>query len=1132
MANFVPKTNKSGGLGTSSKMWKEVHHVTASFDTVSLIEENSKLVVKDGPLSTQTVDVTGHDGATDGLKLGGTLVTATATQINTISTSDVLDDLNTLGAPASDGQFIVATGAGAFSYEDGATARTSLGLGTGDSPEFTSLTLSGQSSPLNLNSNRLVNLATPVSASDAATKSYVDIAIEGLDIKESVRVATTAAVTLSSDLENGDTIDDITLATGDRILVKDQATSSENGIYIVQASGAPSRSDDLSASDSAAGVFVFVEEGTTNADKGFVCTSDNGSDVVGTDSLSFTQFSGASGGISNLVEDTTPQLGGALDINSQTITGHLIPTTTDTHTLGSASSTWRDLYLGDSGYIYFGEDQDVQLNHTADSGLTLKMGTAQGSEPVLTLQNSVDSQSAHATLRFRSYTTSPASGDTILKMQSIAPNSVAGIHYYSDIITKINSATDGSEAAKTELHVATGGNFSGQNSGTIGLTLSGDSSGNVESIIPNHDGSNSGLVLGSTLLTATAEELNILDTSVVAPNDADVLTYTVTNGTGSLGWSASSGGGISNLVEDTTPQLGGTLDINSQTITGNLIPTTTNTHVLGSTSSTWGDLYLGDSSKIYFGEDQDVFFEHNPDTGLTLDMGVTEGNDEPTLKLVSQGSSATRGPSLNLFFDKTAPTTSEKLGQIIFSGRDSGGALAYYGKIGCIPTEDTDGSETAKIYISPAPASGYPSLPGLTVEGVTGDNTKAIISVTNHNGTDSGLKLGSTLLTATAEELNILDTSVAAPNDADVLTYTVTNGTGSLGWSAASGGAGISNLVEDTTPQLGGTLDINSQAILGSLVSSTSNTYDLGSTSSTWGDLYLGDSSKIYFGEDQDVFLEHDPDNGLMLDLSTDQAAEPVFTLKTAFGSGAAGSTIKFLSESPSSSSGDIIATISAKGNTSVSSLHDYADIRVKVENPTNNIEAGGIYFYSATSGLPAGNLSTEGLKIIGNSSGHINVDVPLHDGANSGLNLGGTLITATAAELNILDTSVATPSNNDDVLTYSGGSLQWAAAAGGGGASAPAVTTYTGSTDYSISTSTGIEEVFLLNPTTTITASLPSASTAGSGYKYQIKNLSTSSIIVEPSGSQTVDTATNFGITNQYSSITIVSDGSNWFII
>ena len=79
----------------------------------------------------------------------------------------------------------------------------------------------------------------PVDANDAESKDYVDSVVAGLSPKEPVRAATTAPGTLALDFENGDVIDGVTLATGDRILIKDQVTATENGLYIVNASGAP-----------------------------------------------------------------------------------------------------------------------------------------------------------------------------------------------------------------------------------------------------------------------------------------------------------------------------------------------------------------------------------------------------------------------------------------------------------------------------------------------------------------------------------------------------------------------------------------------------------------------------------------------------------------------------------------------------------------------------------------------------------------------------------------------------------------------------------------------------------------------------------------------------------------------------
>ena len=144
---------------------------------------------------------------------------------------------------------------------------------------------------VSLNSQTITNLADPVNTQDAATRGFVEATSQGLDVKDSCKVATTGNITISTALNNGDTLDGVTLATNDRVLVKDQSTASQNGIYIVGSS--PTRADDLAAGADAAGMFTFVEQGSVNADNGFVCTSNKGSAVVGTNNLTFAQFSGA-----------------------------------------------------------------------------------------------------------------------------------------------------------------------------------------------------------------------------------------------------------------------------------------------------------------------------------------------------------------------------------------------------------------------------------------------------------------------------------------------------------------------------------------------------------------------------------------------------------------------------------------------------------------------------------------------------------------------------------------------------------------------------------------------------------------------------------------------------------------------
>ena len=153
--------------------------------------------------------------------------------------------------------------------------------------------MAAPTSAVSLNSQKITGLADPTGDNDAANKGYVDGVAQGLDVKDSVVATTTANGALSTAFANGQSIDGVTLQTGDRILIKNQTTASQNGIYNVNASGAPSRATDMATGANAAGAFVFVEQGTVNAENGFTCTSDTGSAVVGTNNLTFAQFSGA-----------------------------------------------------------------------------------------------------------------------------------------------------------------------------------------------------------------------------------------------------------------------------------------------------------------------------------------------------------------------------------------------------------------------------------------------------------------------------------------------------------------------------------------------------------------------------------------------------------------------------------------------------------------------------------------------------------------------------------------------------------------------------------------------------------------------------------------------------------------------
>lgn len=164
-----------------------------------------------------------------------------------------------------------------------------------------------------MGSFKLTNLADPTNAQDAATKAYVDAIKQGLDVKASVRAASSANVDLT--VAGDGTLDGVTLADGDRVLLKDQSTASENGIY--DAVSAADQTTWIRSSDAdedaevTAGLFTFVAEGTSNADSGWLLTTDDPI-TVGTTALSFAQFSGA--GQITAGEGLT-KTGNTLDVN-------------------------------------------------------------------------------------------------------------------------------------------------------------------------------------------------------------------------------------------------------------------------------------------------------------------------------------------------------------------------------------------------------------------------------------------------------------------------------------------------------------------------------------------------------------------------------------------------------------------------------------------------------------------------------------------------------------------------------------------------------------------------------------------------------------------------------------------------
>ena len=229
----------------------------------------------------RTIEITGDlaytspsfDGSAN-VTAAGTLATVATAGVTGSSTAIPVVTINAKGLTTSITTAVVIAPAGTLSGSTlaaGVTGSSLTSLGTIANLSVTAGTIS----------------TTPSASTDIANKDYVDTVAQGLDPKASCVAATTANITLSGT----QTIDGVVLIAADRCLVKDQTAPAENGIYVV-AAGAWARSADMNAWVEVPGAFTFIEQGTTQADTGWVCTSNAGG-TLGTTAITFVQFAGA-----------------------------------------------------------------------------------------------------------------------------------------------------------------------------------------------------------------------------------------------------------------------------------------------------------------------------------------------------------------------------------------------------------------------------------------------------------------------------------------------------------------------------------------------------------------------------------------------------------------------------------------------------------------------------------------------------------------------------------------------------------------------------------------------------------------------------------------------------------------------
>ena len=246
---------------------------------------------------------------------------------------------------------------------------------TWDTPSSAEVISSLTYTPANKAGDTMTGLLTlsgaPTADLHAATKAYVDANSQGLDVKASCRVASTANIVLATGTAL--TIDGVVTVAGNRVLVKNQTTTTENGIYVV-AAGAWSRATDADTSaEVTAGMFTFVSEGTANADTGWVLTADD-TITLGSTALSFAQFSGAgqitAGGGLTKTGNTINVVGtsGRIGVNADSIDLAMVELTSS---LGTAGITFiQDLSTDAYGRVTEQVTADIRSATTSVTGIT------------------------------------------------------------------------------------------------------------------------------------------------------------------------------------------------------------------------------------------------------------------------------------------------------------------------------------------------------------------------------------------------------------------------------------------------------------------------------------------------------------------------------------------------------------------------------------------------------------------------------------------------------------------------------------------------------------------------------------------------------------------------------------------
>ena len=711
---------------------------------------------------------------------------------------------------------------------------------------------------------------------------------------------------------------------------------------------------------------------------------------------------------------------------TQPISSDLVPTSGNSYDLGSPSGEWADLYLGDNGIIYWGDDQDVKLIHDPDDGLILDLGVTDSSHDPQFELLSESSASFGPRLLFHMQSTTPAANDRLGQLTFKGLDSGSGSTEYAYVFGRIEDPTAGAEAGRVDILPLP---CSTQTKGLHVIGIPSELGGAKVDI--DHNGTDYGLHLNGTIVAASAAELSLLDggssvgasVSIVDTDGFILNDGGVTKLIPASDLKTYAGGGISAVVEDTTPQLGGPLDVNGQAIT----------------SASNGDVTI------------------NPDGTGDISIGADMIPDADATHTI--------GDENNRFISAYTDVN----GAIRFRAKnDSGGVInkgqAVYikGVSGTVPTVSLARANSASTMpafgLALASANDQAELQVITFGNLTDYNTNTYSLSANDPVYVSAATAGALTNSAPTGESNLIQNIgrvVRADASAGIIKV---------------GGAGRSNAtpnLDDGKIFLG---DASNQAVSTSLVTA------LGSV---------------------DVSALNDDGTYRLSTAGLNDVSDVSFT------AGAGIDNYVLTYDNGTSSWGAEAAPTASAASETVAGV---------IEIATNAETATGT---ATDKALVPSNISSIDLSQANNTTSAFISDI-------SGESLN-----------DLSDVSFTAGAGIDNyVLTYDNGTSSWGAEPASGGSSAPNITTDSSQTNTTISSHTGIEEIHLINNgAVAVTITIPTATTVGAGYKYNVKRLGTASVTVSPS-SGTIDAAASFVLDVQYDAVTLVSDGSNYFII